>query len=118
MEVSNNDIITRWGRATLLQLKARIGSLGIKYSADSSMRKISVGYKKSSTEIKRIVFKMPRHAIFVHRGVGRGTSISQVGSTNRVAKEWFTPVIDQNIESLADEVAANTADILTNSVRI
>ena len=56
--------------------------------------------------------------VFVHKGVGKGTPIGMVGSTNRKPKEWFNPVIDKRVELLADKVAEHSADIVVNNITI
>ena len=56
--------------------------------------------------------------VFVHKGVGKGTPISRQGQTSRVAKEWFNPVMDKNIEDLADTLAEKQADLIVNNLEI
>jgi hypothetical protein len=56
--------------------------------------------------------------IYVHKGVGRGTTIDQVGSTNRVAKPWFNPVIERKIDELADIVAEEIGSEIINKLLI
>jgi hypothetical protein len=57
---------------------------------------------------------MPRSAIFLHKGVGKGHPISNP----RTAKEWFSPVVDKNIEGLADIVANGGGNLIINNLNI
>src|SRR5690606_25628217 len=68
----------------------------------------------------RVGFRFPRHMVFVHKGVGKGVPASLAGSsvTTRKAKEWFNPVIDQNIDRLADIAADGLADITVGNIHI
>jgi hypothetical protein len=56
--------------------------------------------------------------VFVHKGVGRGTKISQVGSTKRKAKPWLNPIIDRNLDRLADIVADHHGTLIVNALMI
>lgn len=111
-----NDAIKDWTKKARKDLKAEEKKLKIKHSAGSNWQR--TGYRHRSGVISRISFKMPRHAIFVHKGVGRGTPISKVGQTNRRAKPWFNPVMDESIPDLADAVAEEQADLMINGIDI
>jgi hypothetical protein len=84
----------------------------------AAQRALTVRTPKKSGIISRISYTIPRHMIYVHKGVGRGTKIDQVGNTNRKAKPWFNPVIDANINKLADTVAEELGTEIINKMLI
>lgn len=57
---------------------------------------------------------MPRSAVFLHKGVSRGHD----KNNPRKAKEWFQPVVDKNIDSLADIVSNGQGDLVVNALKI
>lgn len=81
--------------------------------------------KKDVDRIFKIAFKFERHGVFVHKGVGRGYVAAGNGFVNRIAKgpqvhqrvavEWFNPVLDQYLPELADKIAKINADAAVNS---
>lgn len=116
MENNRELLVQSWGRETLVKLKANISATGITYSNPSSLKRVGVKFRRKRGEIDRISFNMPRHGIFVHLGVGRGTPKSKIGQTKRQAKEWFNPVIEKEIDKLADGLAENTAETISNNI--
>jgi hypothetical protein len=118
-----NAKIKLWGDQTLGKLKSEIGNLKIEHRANSTSPKAAanstvVRTPKSGGLVSRVSYIFPRHMIYVHKGVGRGTKISEVGNTRRKAKPWFNPVIDQNIEELADIVASEMGAAIINNLLI
>ncbi len=74
-------------------------------------------------------FSFERHGVFVHKGVGRGYQSNGKGFVTRTAKyppryrervavEWFNPVLDRNIPILANELANINADAAVNATRM
>lgn len=110
-----NADIQSWGKATGTDLKAEEQRLNIKHSKGSNWHRASFGRRGGM--IYRVSFNMPRHAIYVHKGVGKGTPIGKVGQTNRKAKPWFNPVIEKRMDRLADAVAENQADLVVKSAK-
>jgi hypothetical protein len=111
-----NNTIREETKACTQKLKDRIRELNIKHistpeNADP-LTKISNTFSNQAGMINRIRFKFKKSGVFVHKGVGRGTKASQVGSTKRVAKEWFNPVVEQ----FADELTEKIADAEVNVV--
>jgi hypothetical protein len=120
---SANSRIVGWSKNTLQLLKGEINALGIRHAANSRSPKAAekslvARTPKKAGLIERVSYIMPRHMIYVHKGVGRGTKISQVGSTNRKAKPWFNPVIEANIDALADIVAEEIGSGIVNNILI
>jgi hypothetical protein len=64
--------------------------------------------------INKISYSMPRSAVFLHKGVSRGHGINNP----RRAKEWYEPVVDRNIDSLADVVAEGQGNLVVNALKI
>jgi hypothetical protein len=111
-----NNTIREETKACTQKLKDRIRELNIKHistpeNADP-LTKITNTFSNQAGMINRIRFKFKKSGVFVHKGVGRGTKASQVGSTKRVAKEWFNPVV----ETFADELTEKIADAEVNVV--
>jgi hypothetical protein len=120
---SANARIVGWSKDTLVKLRSEINSLGIRHAAYSKSPKAAekslvARTPKKGGMIDRVSYIMPRHMIYVHKGVGRGTRIDQVGNTNRKAKPWFNPVIENNIDALADIVAEEMGSGIINNILI
>lgn len=118
-----NERIVGWSKDTLVKLRGEINVLGIRHAANSRSPKAAEKSLVARTPkrgglIDRVSYIMPRHMIYVHKGVGRGTKISQVGNTKRVAKPWFNPVIEANIDGLADIVAEEMGSAIVNKLLI
>src|SRR5690625_4716827 len=115
VEKINTDI-KDWTKKARKNLRAEQRRLHIKHTPGSNWQR--TGYRRSQGMISRISFKMPRHAIFVHKGVGRGTPISRVGQTKRRPKPWFNSVMDENLPELGDRIADDQADLIVNGIKI
>lgn len=82
--------------------------------------------------IESVTFSFERHGVFVHKGVGRGYAVRGGGFVTRTAKkrepgqkerdrvavEWFNPILDQNLPELADKIAKVNADAVINPSRM
>lgn len=94
-------------------------ALGIKHYKYSKnkvplRRALKDKLKKRFDLVNKISYSMPRSAVFLHKGVSRGH-----GKSNpREAKEWFNPVVDKNLDTLADIVADGQGDLVINSINI
>lgn len=118
-----NKRITNWATKTKAQLIAEMQGLGIKHRKGSpspkpAIQSIRQAIRKSGGLINRVGYKIPRHLVFVHKGVGRDTPIEKAGTTNRKAKPWFNPVIDKNMDELADIVAEEMGAAIVNNILI
>ncbi len=96
-------------------------------------------YKKKG-EISRIGFSFKREGVYIHKGAGRGQggfrggskwttrqgklkqtdplSFYKMGTGNRKPIEWFDPVIERNIQALAEIVADYSVDMQVDATRI
>ena len=114
-----NNNIKNWDEKDKRDILKEMDALGIKHSKNSPnktpLRKV---FKSKLTQraglTNKISYSMPRSAVFLHKGVGRGHP-----KTNpRTAKEWFNPVVDRNLEELADIVADGQGTMIINAINI
>ena len=112
-----NNVVKNWKDDSLKDLKDQFTKLDIKHverspseSPARQLLKSVMGYAFGLAS--RVGFKFPRHMVFVHKGVGRG------GTGNRKKKEWFNPVMDEQVEKLADELAEQHAELAVNAINI
>lgn len=122
MDAFNSDV-SKWTKDAKADVIAEMNSLGIVHRENSkspvpAQQALKASQYKNAGVVNKISFRMPRHLVFVHKGVGRGTKISQVGSTNRVAKPWFNPVIEKKIDELVDIVADHQGAMVLNAIMI
>ena len=118
-----NAEVKGWGNKTLAEIKSDAGQMSVKHrnnstSPDSSIKALRVKFRLQGGTIKSIAFKIRQHLVFVNKGVGRDTPISQAGTTNRKAKPFIIDPIDANIEELADMVAEHTGNSIMNRLQI
>lgn len=102
-----NATVRRKSEAAIGRMKSLQNSLGMKHGQnpdEGRLTSIRSTVKERDGVAERIRFKFKRSGVFVHKGVGRGTSMGQAGSTKRKAKEWFNPVIEALAEELASDV--------------
>lgn len=114
-----NDGIAAWTAKNKADILKEMDALDIKHSPNSPnkiplRRALQTALSKQAGLINKISFKMPRSAIFLHKGVSRGH-----GKDNpRKAKEWYNPPTDKNIDALADIVAEAGGNIIINNIDI
>jgi hypothetical protein len=118
-----NRKITQWATKTKAALISEMTALNIQHRSNSpsprpAKQSVRQSTRKRGGLINRVGYNIPRHLVYVHKGVGRGTPIEKVGQTNRKAKEWFNPVIDKNIDELADVVAEEIGAAIVNNLLI
>lgn len=82
------------------------------------LTKITTRLSKQKGLANRIRVRFKKSGVFVHKGVGRGTTASQVGTTNRTAKEWFNPILEQVADELVEDMADEMVDVIFNSIKI
>lgn len=114
-----NDDIRKWSDDNLADLKAMLVQLNVKhYKRSPNKQSLSEALKQKFRQkfgvIDTISYKMPRSAIFLHKGVSKGHPISNP----RQAKEWFNPVVDKNIEKLGDVLAETSGNLVVNNLNI
>lgn len=70
-----NGAVIQWGKAQIGPLKSEIRGLGIKNYTGQMRRFLRDKYFRWHGRINGVGFAMPQHAVFVHKGVGRGYPI-------------------------------------------
>ena len=93
--------------------------MGVKHSKNSPnktplRRAIKQSLRKRYGTIDTISYKMPRSAIFLHKGVSRGHGKDNL----RKAKEWYNPIVDKRMDELGDIVADGQGNTIVNSLNI
>lgn len=109
--------VSDFKKVTDKELKAQFTSLNIEHVERSpsttpavDLLKSNIGYSFGMPE--KVRFKFPRHLVFVHKGVGRG------GTAGRTPKEWFNPVMEKQVEKLADQLGEDYGDLAVNAINI
>jgi len=77
--LNRNGAIIKWGKSQIGPLKSEIRGLGIKNYTGQMRRYLRDKYFRYSGKVNGVGFAMPQHAVFVHKGVGRGHPIDAVG---------------------------------------
>lgn len=118
-----NQEVKAWAKDRVSDMQREAAKLGIEHRANSPSPSSSIDGITRKTSMRfgvpnKISFKFARHLIFVHKGVGKGTPISKVGTTTRKAKPWFEPPIERNIEQLGDIVANGLGDQVISNFRL
>jgi len=118
-----NDRIDIWSEKVKGELRSEIDSQGIRHEKRSDSPRaakdsLTKTLRKNQGLVERVSYRIPRHMIYVHKGVGRGTPIEKAGTTKRKAKPWFNPVIERNIEELGDIVAEELGSAIVNNLLI
>lgn len=122
IEAFNKDV-RDWTKQTRQDAVSAMSALGIMHSEKSRSpiplrETLKTNITKQAGLPSRIRFRMPRHAVFVHKGVGRGTPIDRVGQTGRKPKPFLNPAIEKNIGRLVDIVADNQGTMIVNAITV
>jgi hypothetical protein len=141
-----NERVAWWGTATGMKIRGAIKSLSSKGKGEL-LRSFRNKTAKFYGEIDKISYVFERHGVFWHKGVGRAHMMTggvvvrgykpgkvltaYALAKNRVAKpmivkgainrkpvEWFNPIVEDNIEKLANMVAEMRADQAVNATKI
>lgn len=112
-----NAVVKGWKDETHTELKGQFTKLDIRHVERSPSQTAAVKILRSVVGYSfglasKVGVKFPKHMVFVHKGVGRG------GEGNRKKKEWFNPVMDKQVEKLADDLAEEHADLAVNAINI
>jgi hypothetical protein len=116
-----NKDISEWTKETYGEALDELDRLGVVHSEKSKspipLRKaFKTSIRKNAGVANRISFKIPRHAVFVHKGVGRGAKAGQ--ASNRKAKPFLNPPIEKNMGKLSDTVADHQGTMIVNALMI
>jgi hypothetical protein len=147
------NMVTRKLKSSALQFQhGKAGMVqrgtGTKYQRNEDKLVNSIGRKiyMASGLAEGIGFKIERHGVFVHKGVGRGyimeggivirgyKTLSGIkkkannsnrsvaskqktsGTMNRHPAPWFNPVLENTVPELADKIAVINADAVINEL--
>jgi hypothetical protein len=113
-----NEIVRTKNTTLKSRLIARINSLGIKHidsvNNPDALTELSTRLSQTHGMYNRIRIRFKKEGVYVQKGVGRGTTASQAGTTNRKAKDWFNSVVEDTADELAEELADEFAEIAVN----
>lgn len=117
--IAFNESVKEWDTNDKQDILSEMDNLNIKHSKNSPnkipLRKaLKSALSKKHEMVNKISYKMPRSAVFLHKGVSRGHGINNP----RQAKEWFNPVVEKNLPDLADRVADKCGDLVVNALQI
>ncbi len=115
----------QYGKKGTVQRKSKGGAVHDEEKLKDSIRQRL--YKKHGIT-EGVGFRIERHGVFVHKGVGRGYKMVN-GMVQRIAKnpptgrtrrpvDWFNVVIEQSVPELADKIAQVNADAAVNAARM
>lgn len=133
-----NELLKQWAPKVRTALKGsaarfndgKTKSFVMRHNGDQREGKlansINAQYKELYGETYGVSFKFERHGVFVQKGVGRGYKIPTKGGSvvrtnkepaigrERVAVDWFNPIIEQYLPELANRLAEIRADAVLN----
>jgi hypothetical protein len=109
--------IQAWGKRSHGRLKTQIKSAGIKKYTGSLSRYMRDRYFRRAGILNAVGFKMPRHGVFVEKGVGRGYPAGH-SKLGRKPKPWFNPVMEMEVPRLANIAAKHGVDIAAKRIFI
>lgn len=136
-----NRDVAAWGRDVANQLRGNVGTLFASHgSADHRLALSIESYvaydKQYHMEVYRVGFRFARHGVHLHYGAGRGygglkgsrwmdrmgymkqtdeNSLGKMGTGKRQEVDWFNPILERNLQRLADIAADYCADMILNT---
>lgn len=119
----DNEKIKDWHNNNFNDLKSEMDALDIRHNPRSPSPKalrnaITKKIRIKNGKIDRLSYRIPVSGIYVHKGVGRGTTIDQAGQGKRKIKRWFSNPTDRNFEDLQDIIAEADATYVLNNLSI
>lgn len=140
-----NKRVTEWGSTVGVKLRASIRML-MSDGKGKLLKSLRLKTAKWYGEVDKLAYHFERHGVFAHKGVGRGYHMEgsrvvrgrgkllndkkadvnqrlkqfvlRSADVKRHADEWFNPIVQQNIDKLADMVAEMNADRVVNATKI
>ena len=118
--IKYNQIIRTWNWPIPGYLKNQMRKLEVRSYSGDLYSALDFKYYQKFGQIFRIRYKMPKQGVWIHKGVGRGTPISQAGTatTKRVVKDWFNTPINTPLNRLSGQLAQEGAELIINNVGI
>lgn len=108
--ISNDNIIIGWNKQFIAKLFASKRAFGIKHNRGKVVRPGSKLTRRGG-EIVSIGVIMSKGDVMTHKGKGKYPK-------NRKEKPWFNPIADAEVNDLANDIAANTGDVIRNRLLI
>lgn len=99
-------------KAALVAEQKRLGIGG------HQLQNLTVVLNANKPGVYRVRIRFKREGVFVHKGVGRGTTADKAGTGKRTPKPWFNPVVEKWIDELSEDVADDFVTIAFNSLNI
>lgn len=114
-----NKVARTWAKTTRQKLLFELARLNIK-DKQRLMRSLRSRVKLRFGQAEAVAFNFVAHGIYVAKGVGRGTSIDQAGTSasKRTPREWYNPVLDLEVEKLADILIELYGDEFLDNIKI
>lgn len=136
-----NEDVTAWSIHTTRRLKINVRTMIKRDLLLSDSIRPNLYYDhKYAKEVNRVGFSFVREGIYIHKGAGHGqggfkggsewynihgakkttirASLMKMGQGNRQPKEWFDPIIEQEIPQLADLIADYSATLQIDATNI
>ena len=103
-------VIERWQKKIA---KYKIGSTGaLVRSFTSAVEADAKG------DVQKITFTYLYYGMFVDMGVGRGTKYSQIGTTKRQIKPWYSSIVRREIYKLGELMIEKHGVKVLDSMRL
>lgn len=135
-----NEDVKKWANETTAKLRVSVKSLIDRDLLLSNSITPKVYYdNKYAKEANRIGFSFVREGVYTHKGAGKGQggtkgsnwynlkgelkstqlgSLMKMGTGNRQPKEWFNPIIENQLPQLADLVSDFSASLALDTTTI
>lgn len=114
--------VRKWANLTRKDLLIRLNSLSLeersRLAGELSLREsLKTNLRKRNGDIESVGFSFVRHGIFLEHGVGRGRPVGSP-QANDAKKPWIKPVLSESIETLADLLEKEYADIAAAELKL
>lgn len=124
-----NEEIAGWAKYQAQRMRRMVGTLTLKdkhaiYKLSRNkannpeykelQKSIGSGNKKEFGQITRVNFRFSKQGIWLEHGVGKGR---RVRSAVANPKPWLVPTLDPSLNTLADLIADNYADIAAGEIK-
>lgn len=140
--MQQNEIVKNWASSMRVKLKASAAQFK-KGKKGTIVRKSKSGAERNEEKLidsikhrvyyahgiaEGVGFRIERHGVFVHKGVGRGYKMvngmviryatGPMINGGRKPVDWFNSIVDQDTEKLANDLAQVNADASVNAMRM
>lgn len=124
-----NEDVAGWAKYQAQRMRRLVGSLTLKdkhalrkalrhklkNSDYKSLEKsIGSGNKKDFGQVTRVNFRFAKQGVYLEHGVGKGRRVRTAAAR---PKPWLAPILNPAIETLADLIAENYADIAGGEIK-